>query len=70
MGHGDLLGPNASIRHPAKRRHIKTVMQELVYKAGPQVEHGRQLLLALGANDRGAQVFMRMHAGLQAAAAS
>jgi len=68
MGQGGLLGPDAPIRHPAKRRRIKTVMQELVYKAGRLMEHGRQLVLGLGASDRSAQVFMRLHAGLQAAA--
>ncbi len=62
MGQGGLLGPDAPVRHSAKRRRIKTVMQELVYRAGRLIEHGRQLILGLGANDRAAPAFMRLHA--------
>ena len=62
MGQRGLLGPDAPVRHQAKRRRIKTVMQELIYRAGRLIEHGRQLLLGLGANDRAAAVFMRLHA--------
>ena len=60
MGQQGLLGPDAPVRHAAKRRRIKTVMQELIYRAGS--EHGRQMVLGLGANDRAAAVFMRLHA--------
>lgn len=62
MGQRALLGPDAPIRHAAKRRRIKTVMQELVYRAGRIVEHARRFVLGLGANDRAAAVFMRLHA--------
>ena len=62
MGQRGLLGPDAPVRHAAKRRRIKTVMQELIYRAGRLIEHGRQLVLGLGANDRAATVFMRLHA--------
>ena len=62
MGQRALLGPDAPVRHNAKRRRIKTVMQELIYRAGRLIEHGRQLILGLGANDRAAQVFMRSFA--------
>ena len=33
------------IRHEAKRRRLRTVMQELVYVAARVVESGRQLAL-------------------------
>lgn len=33
MGQRKLLGPDAPVRHPAKRRRLKTVMQELIYMA-------------------------------------
>jgi hypothetical protein len=62
MGQRGLLGPDAPVRHEAKRRRIKTVMQELIYRAGRLIEHGRQMVLGLGANDRAAAVFMRLHA--------
>jgi len=68
MGQRGLLGPDAPVRHEAKRRRIKTVMQELIYRAGRLIEHGRQLVLGLGANDRAATVFMRLHAQFAATA--
>ncbi len=54
MGQLGLLGPDAPVRHSAKRRRIKTVIQELVYRAGRLIDSGRQLILGLGANDRSA----------------
>ena len=68
MGQRGLLGPDAPVRHQAKRRRIKTVMQELIYRAGRLIEHGRQMVLGLGANDRSAGVFMRLHAQFAATA--
>jgi Transposase DDE domain group 1 len=62
MGQRGLLGPDAPVRHSAKRRRIKTVMQELIYRAGRLIKRGRQLILGLGANDRAAPAFMRLHA--------
>ena len=67
MGQAGLHGPDAPVRHVAKRRRLKTVMQELVYRAGRLIEHGRQLILGLGANDRSAPAFARQHASLLAA---
>ena len=68
MGQRGLLGPDAPVRHEAKRRRIKTVMQELIYRAGRLIEHGRQMVLGLGANVRAAAVFMRLHAQFAATA--
>jgi len=67
MGQRGLLGPDAPVRHSAKRRRIKTVMQELIYRAGRLIEHGRRLILGLGANDRAAKAFARVHGELFAA---
>jgi hypothetical protein len=67
MGQDGLHGPDAPVRHAAKRRRLKTVIQELVYRAGRLIEHGRQLILGLGANDRAAQAFTRLHGELFAA---
>jgi Transposase DDE domain group 1 len=69
MGQAGLHGPDSPVRHPAKRRRIKTVMQELVYRAGRLIEHARQLVLGLGANDRAADAFVRLY-GHQAACGS
>ena len=38
MGQRGLLGPDAPVRHSAKRRRIKTVMQELIYRAARLIE--------------------------------
>jgi hypothetical protein len=67
MGQQGLLGLDAPVRHSAKRWRIKTVMQELIYRAGRLIEHGRKLILGLGANDRAAAVFQRLHVHLAAA---
>jgi Transposase DDE domain group 1 len=67
MGQRGLLGPDAPIRHAAKRRRMKTVMQELIYRAGRLIEHGRRIVLGLGANDRAAAVFTRLYAQFAAA---
>jgi hypothetical protein len=62
MGQRGLLGPDAPVRHSAKRRRIKTVMQEPIYRAARLVEHGRRIILGQSANYRVATVFTRMHA--------
>ena len=69
MGQRGLLGSDAPVRHSAKRRRIKTVMQELIYRAGRLIEHGRRLMLGLGANDKAAKAFARLHGELFAASA-
>ena len=61
IGQHGLLGPDAPVRHSAKRRRIKTVMQELIYRAGRLIKTARRLILGLGANDRAAKAFMRLH---------
>ena len=67
MGQRGLLGPDAPVRHAAKRWRIKTVMQELIYRAGRLIQTGRRIILGLGANDRAAKAFARVHGELFAA---
>lgn len=43
----------------AKRRRIKTVMQELMLKAARIIRHARRWVLSLGERDRGFAVFER-----------
>ena len=45
IGQMGLLGQFAPIRHPAKRRRIRTVIQELIYLAGRLISTGRRLIL-------------------------
>jgi hypothetical protein len=45
IGQLGLLGDKTPVRHPAKRRRIKTVIQELMYLAARLIETGRRLSL-------------------------
>jgi hypothetical protein len=62
IGQQGLLGPLAPLRHPAKRRRIKTVIQELIVRAARVIRHAGRCALGLGANDRAAAAFMHLHA--------
>lgn len=59
IGLNTLHGKDAPVRHQAQRRRIKTVMQEMVYKAGRMIHHAGRWVLGLGANDTGYAVFER-----------
>jgi hypothetical protein len=48
IGQWGLLGEKTPVRHPARRRRIKTVMQELMYLAARLVKTGRRLKLLFG----------------------
>lgn len=48
LGQVGLAGEIAPIRHPAKRRRIKTVLQEIMYRAAKFVAHARRLILDFG----------------------
>ncbi len=45
IGQIGLLGDKTPVRHPAERRRIKTVIQELMYFAARLIETGRRLRL-------------------------
>jgi hypothetical protein len=45
IGQLGLLGDRTPVRHAAKRRRIKTVIQELIYLAARMIESGRRLKL-------------------------
>lgn len=59
VGQHTLHEPDSPVRHSAQRRRIRTVMQELMFKAGRLLSHARQWVLGLGANDSGFAVFAR-----------
>ncbi len=50
LGQLGLTGKIAPIRHPAKRRQLKTVLQEIMYRAAKFVAHARRLVLDFGRN--------------------
>jgi len=45
IGLTGLLGAHSPVRHPAKRRRIRTVIQELIYLAARLIHSGRRLRL-------------------------
>ncbi len=48
IGQQSLLGKDAPLRHPAKRRRLKTVMQEMMQVAAQLTEHARRVVLNFG----------------------
>jgi hypothetical protein len=68
VGQLGLTGDIAPIRHPAKRRRIRTVLQEIMYRAAKVVSHARRLILDFGRGVAAhAQVFMHVQDRLWAA---
>ncbi|MEI7931335.1 MAG: hypothetical protein WCH97_07435, partial [Actinomycetes bacterium] len=57
IGQHTLNTPDSPMRHAAKRRRIKTVMQELMFKAARMLRHAGRWVLGLGQNDSAFTVF-------------
>jgi Transposase DDE domain group 1 len=67
IGQNTLNDPDSPVRHVAKRRRIKTVMHELMFKAARMIRHAGRWVLGLGESDPGFAVFDRHYAQLRAA---
>ena len=52
IGQNTLHEPDAPVRHAAKRRRIKTVMQEMMFKAARMIKHAGRWILGLGESDQ------------------
>jgi hypothetical protein len=65
IGRHTLHEPDAPLRHAAKRRRIKTVMQEMMFKAARMMRHAGRWVLGLGAGDSAFTVFERHYAQLR-----
>lgn len=61
IGQNGLIGPLSPIRHPAKRRRIRTVMQELMYLAARIIRTGRRIKLAFGRQCRTMAIFEELY---------
>jgi hypothetical protein len=62
LGFGGKITP---LRHPAKRRRIRTVLQEIMYRAAKVAWHARRLVLDFGRGVAAhAHVFIELHARL------
>ena len=64
IGLSALLGPDAPVRHKAKRRRLRTVMQELMYLAARLIRTGRRLKLSFGWGCPALRAFRRLYAQL------
>ena len=67
IGQNTLHEPDAPVRHAAKRRRIKTVMQEMMFKAARMIKHAGRWILGLGESDSGFAVFERHYGQLKTA---
>lgn len=61
IGQNGLLGPRSPKRNKAKRRRLKTVMQELMYMASRLVKTARQLKLVFGKDSQSATAFIKVY---------
>ena len=64
IGQMGLVGERTPVRHPAKRRRIKTVMQELMYLAARLVKTGRRLKLIFSRHCPAFDAFQGVYARL------
>ena len=67
IGQHTLNEPGSPVRHKAKRRRIKTVLQELMFKAARMIHHAGQVVLGLGRNDGAFEVFALHYGQLRGA---
>jgi Transposase DDE domain group 1 len=67
IGQLGLLGDYSPVRHPAKRRRLKTVIQELIYMAARLVCTARRLKLRFSRHCPGFEAFTRVYARLSTA---
>ena len=67
IGQYTLNHKDGPVRHEARRRRIRTVLQEMMYKAARMIHHAGRWVLGLGANDGGFAVFDRHYGQLKAA---
>lgn len=64
IGQTGLTQPGGPVRHPAKRRRLRTVMQELMCLAARFIRTGRRLKLGFSRNCRAVEVFESVYAQL------
>jgi hypothetical protein len=61
LGQNGLLADFSPVRHQAKRRRVKTVIQELIYPAGRVIRSGRRLKLQFGRHCPAFQAFRSVY---------
>ena len=67
IGLEGLMGEDSPVRHKAKRRRVKTVMQELIYLGAHIYERGRRLVMRFGRSSTSffafQRIYERLHSG-------
>jgi hypothetical protein len=61
IGQSALLSEDAPVRHSAKRRRLKTVIQEIINVSAKVVVHARKRILNFGRHCPAFSVFQRLH---------
>ena len=64
IGQDTLIGPDAPIRKAVHRRRLRTVLQEMIYKAARLVRHGRRYVLRFSRGDPGYMALARCYTRL------
>ena len=62
IGQLGLVEKDGPIRHPAKRRRLKTVIQEIIHLAARLIKSGHRLKLRFGRVCPAFEVFERLYA--------
>ena len=70
IGQLGLLGEFSPVRHPAKRRRIKTVLQEIMYRAAQFIRKARKLILDFGQHCPAFKAFVEVQGHLMEAGQS
>jgi hypothetical protein len=70
IGQMGLSGESSPVRHPAKRRRLKTVLQEIMCRAAQFIRKARQRVLDFGQHCPAFQSFVEVHGQLLAAGRS
>ncbi|MDH3348448.1 MAG: transposase, partial [Desulfobulbaceae bacterium] len=61
IGQEGLLGVDSPVRHKAKRRRLKTVLQEIIYLAARIISSGRRLKLRFSRHCPAFEVFDKLY---------
>lgn len=64
IGQATLISPYSPVRLAAKRRRIKTVIQEIIGIAARVIQHARRITLVLGEHCAGFAVFKQHNQAL------
>lgn len=62
IGQDTLVAPDAPSRKAVHRRRLRTVLQEMIYKAARLIRHGRRTVLRFGRGDPGYTALARCYA--------